>query len=207
MGAATKPEAGCVEKLITIQEILRARPQLPKATSRGRGWGGVTLDLHRPYYDCAESYAGLDHHLICYCPSGSAKLVQSRDGKIHESVISAGTSYLMPAGYDSKWQGDSGLSARLRIPVSLLAAAAEQVGGRSTCQFEIRNVFEVRDPAIEHLALTLLGELDLRSHPAQILIVDTVSTALAAHVLRRYGTFTTRRRCACGLWEIKSSGK
>jgi AraC family transcriptional regulator len=175
--------------LITIDEILHARPQLPKATTRERGWGGVTVDLHRPYFDCSESYPGLDHHVICYCPSGSSRLVQSPGGKVHEGVISAGMSFLMPAGYDSKWAGDSGLSARLRIPASLVAAAAEQVGARSTSQAEIRNVFQVRDPVVERMALTLLDEMDLQPHPAQVLIVDTVSTALAAHMLRRYNAF------------------
>ena len=189
MPAANGNEMFRREKLITIDEILHARPQRPKATTRERGWGGVTVDLHRPYADCSESYPGLDHHLICYCPSGSARLVQARGGAVHDGVISAGMSFLMPAGYDSHWEGNSGLSARLRIPVSLITAAAEQIGGRCASQVEIRNVFEMRDPLVERLALTLLGEMDLQPHPAQVLIVDGVSTALAVHILRRYNAF------------------
>jgi AraC family transcriptional regulator len=175
-------------KLISIDEILCARPQQPIATTRGRGWNGVTSDLHRPYYGCAESYPGLDHHLVCYCPAGSAKLIQTRAGVVHASVITAGTSYIMPAGYDSTWEGDSGLSARLRIPTSLVSAAAEQLG-RRTGQVEIRNVFQVRDPVIERLAQTLLVEMDRKAHPAQVLIVDAISMALVAHVLRSYNVF------------------
>ncbi|MFM0505291.1 helix-turn-helix domain-containing protein [Paraburkholderia caffeinilytica] len=175
-------------KLISIDEILTARPQQPIATTRARGWNGVTVDLHRPYFGCAESYAGLDHHLICYCPSGSAKLVQSRAGVVHKSVITAGTSYIMPAGYPSTWEGDSGLSARLRMPISLVASAAEQLG-RGNGQVEIRNVFQVLDPMIERLAQTLLVEIEKKAHPVQVLIVDAVSTALAAHMLRSYNAF------------------
>ncbi len=177
-------------KLISIDEILSARPQQPIATTRGRHWSGVTVDLHRPYFGCAESYAGLDHHLICYCPSGSAKLIQSRAGAVHAGVITAGTSYIMPAGYDSKWEGDSGLSARLRVPTSLVASAAEQLGRRKA-QVEIRNVFQARDPVIERLAQTLLIEMDREAHPVQVLIVDAVSTALVAHMLRSYNAFET----------------
>lgn len=180
--------------LITIDEILHARPQLPKATTRGRGWSGVTLDLHNPYFDCSESYSALDHHLICYCPSGRSRLVQARGGKVHDGVISAGMSYLMPAGYDSKWEGDSGLSARLRIPVSLVTAAAEEIGALNTSKVEIRNTFEALDPVVERLALMLLGEMNLQPHPAQILIVDAASTALAAHVLRRYNAFEASKQ-------------
>ncbi len=178
----------CRPKLISIDEILTARPQRPIATTRGRGWNGLTADLHRPYFGCAESYAGLDHHLIGYCPSGSAKLVQSRAGVVHESVITAGTSYIMPAGYESTWEGDSGLSARLRIPPSLVALAAEQLGRRKS-QVEIRNVFQARDPVIERLTQILLVELDRKAHPVQVLIVDAISTALVAHMLRAYNAF------------------
>ncbi|RFU49719.1 AraC family transcriptional regulator [Paraburkholderia sp. DHOC27] len=179
--------------LLSIDEILNARPQQPIATTRTRGWQGITVDLHRPYFGCAESYPGLDHHLICYCPSGSARLVQSRGGAVHRSVITAGTSYIMPAGYASSWEGDSGLSARLRVPVSLVASAAEQLN-RGTGQVEIRNVFQVHDPVIERLAQSMLVELERDAHPVQVLIVDALSTALAAHLLRSYDAF---ERVAC----------
>ncbi len=162
--AGIQPPFG--QKLISIDEILDARPQQPMSTTRKRGWNGVTVDLHRPYFNCAESHAGLDHHLICYCPSGSARLVQSRAGSVHDSVITAGVSLIMPAGYDSTWEGDSGLSARLRIPQSLIEAAAEQLGRRGT-QVEIRNVFHVHDPVIASLAQTMLSEMDMRPHPVQ----------------------------------------
>lgn len=178
-------------RLLSIEDMLHARAQLPKATTRGRNWGGVTLDLHPPYFKCAENYPGLDHHLITYCPSGSLRLIQARAGTVHDSVISTGMSFVMPSGYESTWEGDSTLSARLRVPTSLIAMAADQLGQRSTSQIEIRNVFEVRDHTIERLALTLIAEMDLKPHPAQALIVDSVSTAIAAHMLRCYNTFET----------------
>jgi AraC family transcriptional regulator len=178
------------QRLLSIDEILRARQQQPIATTRGRGWGGVTLDLHRPYFNCAESYAGLDHHLVCYCPSGNAKLTQSRGGARHTGVITAGSAYLMPAGYESAWEGDSGLSARLRVPTGLIAAAAEQLGPHEI-RVEIRNVFQTRDPVIERFAQALLAEMDMPAHPVQKLIADTISSALAAHLLRAYNTFGT----------------
>ncbi len=162
-----------------------ARPQRPVATTRGRGWRGVTLDLHRPYFNCAESHAGLDHHLVCYCPSGSARLIQRRAGIVHTAPITSGMSYIMPAGYESTWEGDSGLSARLRIPTGLVDQAAEHAGLLNH-RVEIRNVFQVRDPVIEHIVQTLLAELDRKVHPVQVLIVDSMSTALAAHMLRSY---------------------
>jgi AraC family transcriptional regulator len=175
-------------RLITIDEILHARPQQPVATTRGRGWKGVTVDIHRPYFGCSERYAGLDHHLIGYCPSGSARLVQTRDGKVHSGVVSAGTSYIMPAGCDSVWEGDSGHSVRMRVPPALIELAGAQVG-RKSVPVEIRNVFLERDPVIERLAQCLVAEIDMAAHPAQALVVDSISAALAAHMLRSYNAF------------------
>lgn len=176
-------------KLVSIDEILHVLSHKPTATTRERGWNGVTVDLYRPIYDCSESYPALDHHTICYCPSGSARLVQGREGMVHEGVISTGVSLIMPAGYDSTWEGDAAASARLRIPTSLIASAGEQIGRRNMSQIEVRNVFEVRDVMIERFALILLGELERVAHPTQALIVDAVSCALAAHLLRSYNAF------------------
>lgn len=172
---------------VSIDEIVNIKPRRPTATSRERGWSGVTVDLYRPRADFSQSYPALDHHLICYCPSGSGRLVQRRNGSVHEGMMSAGMSLVMPAGCDSIWEGSTASSARLRIPTSLVASAAEQSGSRSGA-IEIRNVFEARDAAIERMALLLLAELDHKPHPAQSLIVDHLSAALAAHIVRSYGT-------------------
>ncbi len=175
---------------ISIANALDVLSHRPKATSRTRAWSGLTLDLHRPLLDCSVRYAAFDHHLICYCPSGRGRLVQGRGGTIHESIISSGTTLLMPAGYESTWEGDAPASARLRIPTSLIDAAAAQIGSRATSTFEIRNVFSTRDSTIERLALILLSELDRPPHPAQALIADQISCALAGHMLRSYNVFS-----------------
>ena len=175
--------------LLSIDDILDARPQKPVTTTRERGWSGITLDLHRPYFNCSESYPGLDHHVICYHPSGGARLVQRRAGKVHEGVITAGMSLIMPAGCDSGWEGESGLSARLRIPTSLIDAAAAQTGARATTRVEIRNEFAVRDIVLERLAQAMLAEMELDRHPAQTLVVDSISMAIAAHMLGQYNNF------------------
>lgn len=176
-------------RLVTIDEIVHVLSHRPTATTRARDWAGVTVDMYAPLPNISERYPALDHHLICYCPTGNARLVQGRDGKVHESLISPGVSMLMPAGYDSLWEGHASATARLRIPTALIAAAGEQLGPRSASQFEIRNVFTTRDVVIGHIAQILTAELERKPHPAQALIVDCISTALAAHLLRSYNAF------------------
>lgn len=187
---------------ISIEEIINIKARRPTSTSRERGWGGITVDLYRPRKDFFQSYPALDHHLVCYCPSGRGRLIQRRKGVVHEGVISAGVSLLMPAGCDSTWEGDSAASARLRIPTSLISLASEQIGRREASSVEIRNVFEVRDPTIERMTLLLLAELEHKPHPAQPLIVDQIAVAFAAHILRSYSAFDV----ACQ-YELPSLGR
>ncbi|SDC87455.1 helix-turn-helix domain-containing protein [Paraburkholderia lycopersici] len=174
---------------VSIDDIVHVLSHRATATTRGREWTGVTVDMYAALPDVSERYPALDHHLICFCPYGSARLVQGRDGKIHESLVSAGVSMLMPAGHDSLWEGDASATARLRIPTALVESAAEQIGARSSSQVEIRNVFETRDTVIAYIARILMAELERQPHPAQLLIVDQVSNALAAHLLRNFNAF------------------
>jgi AraC family transcriptional regulator len=183
---------------ISIDEILHARPQMPMATTRGRGWGGVTVDVHRAYFGVEESYAPLDHHMVHLCRSGGQKLTQIRDGKTHTAVSKSGHSLIMPAGYSSAWEGDATPSARLRVPVSLVLAAAEQLGQQVVPRVEIRNVFETFDPVIDRLVQCFLAEMDLSPHPCQVLVVEALSAALAAHLVRGYNAMGVVKEDAGG---------
>lgn len=174
---------------ITIDSVLRALPVTPSMSTRQREWSGVTVDLYNPVPNCSATYSAFDHHALYYVPVGSARLVQGRDGVVHEAVISAGMSLIMPAGHDSSWDGDVPASARMRMPTALITAAAEEMGKRPASQVEIRNVFQMRDPLIERVALMFISELERRAHPAQVLIADALSCALAAHMVRSLNAF------------------
>lgn len=174
---------------LSIETVLKTLSDAPIATSRGRGWGGVTLDLHAHISDCSILSPAHDHHLVCYCPAGSGRIVQGRAGALHDGIFSAGMSLVMPAGCDSSWEGSAPASARIRVPDTLIAAAAEQLAQSGAARFEIRNVFERRDETIAHIARVLLHQLDQPAHAAQPFIAETLSCALAAHLLRSYNVF------------------
>jgi AraC family transcriptional regulator len=185
-GNAEMTQSRVQSEILSIEDILHALPDKPVATTRHRGWSGITVDI----YDFIPNYPSRvpahDHHLVCYCPSGSGRIVQRRGGESHSGTISAGMSLIIPAGYDSSWEGDAAPSARMRIPTALIASAAEEICPQRDTAFELRNVFETRDMLIERFALTIIGEIDRASHPAQVLLVETVSAALAAHLVRSF---------------------
>lgn len=177
------------KQLVSIAGILGLIPDRPVSTTRDRDWSGITLDVHKACRDYSVGTPGHDHHLICYCTSGSSRLLQRRGGIQHEGVMAAGMTLVLPAGQDSVWDGDAPASARMRIPTRLLDAAAEQLGSRATSRVEIRNIFEMRDSFIERIAWILATELERPSHPTQLLIAEVMSCALAAHMLRSYNVF------------------
>lgn len=184
-----RPGPASKRKVLSIDGILDHLPDRPVKTTRGRGWGGVTLDLHASAPTYFAATPARDHHLLCYCPRGRGRLVQRRAGAVHDGVISTGMSILAPAGHDSIWEGCAAKSARLRIPTALIAEAAAEIGMRAQATVEIVNVFATNDPLIESYALMLLDEIDHAPHPAQALIFETLSCALAAHLLQRYNAF------------------
>ncbi len=152
---------------LSIDQVLDHLPGTPVATTRGRGWSGATLDFYAPISHQFYAAPARDHHVIGYCWAGRGRLVQRRAGKTHDSVISSGMSILMPAGYDSEWEGNAASTARLRVPIELVGQASEELGARVRTRFEVLNVFQTRDPTIELLSKALVAELNSPAHPAQ----------------------------------------
>lgn len=172
---------------VTVGTALAELPDRPIASSRDRKHWSITLDVHAPDGDLQLTRGAYDHNLICYCPQGSGVFVQKRCGGRYEGVIRAGTSIIMPAGCESVWEGAVPMSARLRVPNSVLDDALSETHGAS--RFELVNRFEVRDPIIESIASILMLELGQPSHPAQRLVLDGLSAALAGHLLRSHNAF------------------
>jgi AraC family transcriptional regulator len=176
---------------VTVASVLEDLPDAPIATSRARDWGGVTLDLHAAVGDYHVETGAHDHHLICLCTKGSGRLIQRRDGSVHDSIIRAGTSIIMPSGMPSAWEGSAAMSARIRMSCQVLRNASLALGGNG--DIDLLNRFEIVDPTIERLASLMLIELEQPPHPAQAVILESISTALAAHLWRSHNGFAPRR--------------
>jgi AraC family transcriptional regulator len=187
------------ETLTTIEESLGYQPNKPVASSRGRLWAGITIDIHSAVPDLELDAPALDHHLVAYCPSGSGRLEQSRDGKTHESLVRAGSVIVVPAGYRCSWRGTAPPSIRMRVPREMVDRAAEETGIPVRRHAELTNVFHTRDPLISQLGQLFALELERLEHPAQALLVESASTILAAHLLRKYYAFDQNETWLRGL--------
>lgn len=158
----------------------------PDASSRGRDWDGVVVDLHKWKGAGRVSSPASDHDIIAMRVSGVTPLKQRRDGKTHRSVATRGNVTVHPRGMDSRWAWERpGAIVVIRLPQQLLIDAAES--GPNPSQTEIPNCFGGRDPFVEYIGLALAHEVEQPSHPAQLIISQSLSRALAHHMVHRFG--------------------
>jgi AraC family transcriptional regulator len=157
----------------------------PDASSRQRAWNGVVVDLHKWQRAGQVTSYATDHDIIAMRVSGVTPLVQRRDGKTHRSVATAGNVTVHPRGMDSTWAWERpGAIVVIRLPHKLLLDAAESDPHPS--QTELPNCFGGRDPFVEHIAMALAHEVEQPSHPAQLIISQSLSYALAHHMVHRF---------------------
>jgi AraC family transcriptional regulator len=172
----------------SLQEVRRDLASRPlRATSGSRSWHGVALDEYGGYRADGIFAPARDHHVLAI-PLGSSTWVrQERGGQAVGGPMHPGEAVLMPAGMDSRWDGE--LPARLRVsiePASLHRMAWElDIPGYDRAG--LVNHFALLDPSIVNLTSVFRAELRHRPHPGQDLIFDSVAVALIAHLLRCYG--------------------
>lgn len=116
--------------------------------------------------------------------------------KVHTGVLDcacdtrlhyrAGDVDIMPAGMLEQWEEFTpSTTLVVRLPNTILKDAAEQAGmGARMSGLEAR--FQFRDPQIEHLAWALNVER-ADAYPSGRIYSDLLGTALAIHLLGRYG--------------------
>jgi AraC family transcriptional regulator len=177
------------DSLLTIENSISYMNRAQIATSRGRGWNGVTFDLYGAVSNVELDVPPSDHHALAYCLQGSGRWWQRRGGRAHESIIQAGSVIVIAAGDSRSWRGTAPPSLRMRIPCKLLNDAAGEIGRTTSRSVELIDMFHTRDIFIGQLAPIFVSELERPPHPAQSLIVESASSLLAAHLLRHYDVF------------------
>lgn len=165
----------------------------PDATSAGRNWRGITVHWHDWQAGGEVQSPELDHDVIAMRTSGTVRLTQIRDGKTHVATVSAGNVSLHPRGIASRWMWDRpGAILVLRVPQPLLVEAVTAVSADSPRQVEMQSIFSLRDQFIEQLGLQLLRELNTPEHPSQAYIAQSLSDAIACHMVYRLNSRAVR---------------
>jgi len=172
--------------LISIEGALSNQLRPPLLTSRGRSWSGATVDLHELDEEVGFQAPAYDHHVVIMHCAGGGEIIQRRGGEVYKGDVSPGSIMILPAKTESYWSFARPLKKlKIRVPQELIADASTVIGSGPR-DVVLKNVFHARDPLIQRLGAILLEELERPDHPAQRLIAEGASCALAAHLVRSY---------------------
>ncbi len=143
------------------------------------------LTLTSEHKDPAEGdFPPLEQHFVYINLGAPSALWQERGGKALLRQQPPGDVLFMPAGQPSRWRWETPADAlKILIPPGLLRRVAGQAGGETP---ELVNSFGAADPRLLHLGLALRAEAETGGGNGS-LFAESLSTALAAHLLRQYG--------------------
>ena len=174
--------AGAIAGPAVIAGVLPA----PLESSRPRGWNGIVVERYRT--SGLNVVARSSAALVTVHLGPPVAMVQTRCNKADRRRITKGDITVTPPGKSKGWQhrGQADFIALWLAP-ALIRNTAAVAGEIRPERVEILDNFGTRDPQIEQLGLSLLAELECEGFGGR-LYVESLSSALAVHLLRRYSS-------------------
>jgi len=173
--------------LTTVEDARRqlsARPIF--ATMRGRAWHGVAIDELSSYSPRNLAVGPRDHYLLSINLDDTTYVRSERFGMIYEGAGRIGEAAIVPAGTDMKWDGTIPPHITIRFSPAALLEMASEVQRAGYREAAIGNHFRIRDASIRDIAALMRRELRRAPHPAQDVLVESLTIELLAHLLRGY---------------------
>jgi len=175
--------------LFNVEEARRQlmdRPLL--AASDIHRWAGIAVEECAGYTVEDLVSPARDHHVITLSLEDSPYVMQERCGKRFESPSRAGESIIMPAGHRVHFRGRFPAYIAMRLSPEKLDQANAEMRRLGSPRIELVNSFQAPDPVLKYIAQLFGQEMRQSFHPTQTLLVQSLATALAIHMLRRYST-------------------
>ncbi|USU10703.1 AraC family transcriptional regulator [Sphingomonadaceae bacterium OTU29THOMA1] len=152
----------------------------PDLSNRSRDWMGIVADLHWWHGPGEAMSLAPDHDIVAMRVAGTTPLTQRRDGKVDERSVAYGNVTVHPHGLDSHWSWTKpGAIMLMRFPPQLIGEVHRQTGDT----WDLPNRFGFRDAAIEHYIRLLDLELHGPDGPAKALRWQSLSLAVASHIV------------------------
>ena len=164
-------------------------PTQPILSSRGARWEGIALEAHSTP-PCDHPYHEHPTHFLQLQLRGPARFEWTVGGRTRSAVANPGTIFIIPRGsYDRvQWTSATDRIA-LALHPHLITHALEETDHLQ--DIELKYHFELTDPHIESLILALRADL-LEGSPAGRLYGESLATALAVYLQKRYAAVTPK---------------
>jgi AraC family transcriptional regulator len=164
----------------------RIRDPLPEPllSSRMRAWDGVSVNLYR--LGSRGNLASHSEHLVSLQLSDGSSLYQSRHGHASRRRMHVGDIIVTPAGAPKVWRRESeGTVLMIGLAPSFMESVIQRAIG--TCEGDAGLVdnYGTRDPQIQSVAMSLLGELEA-ARPGNGMFAQALGSQLAIHLWRHY---------------------
>ncbi|MEQ9640142.1 MAG: AraC family transcriptional regulator [Alphaproteobacteria bacterium] len=122
----------------------------------------------------------------------SARVKRRGDGLVQDADAGPGTVWLCPAGIREdriEIYGDIGETVHMYLPAAPLSLSALADVDVDPDNVRLRYEGGFRDPLIEQIGLSVLREMQDPA-PGSRLLIDTLSAALSAHIIRHYSNLS-----------------
>lgn len=158
----------------------------PAAHFKGGIWGGIAIDEVSGYEVANMAVGARDHHLLAINLGDRPYIRAERCGRVYESAGLLGEAAIVPAGEASTWDGSVPPHITVRVPPVAISHAASEVFGGGHGRGELANNFRIRDPFLANMAAIFSLEIARAPHPAQDLVMESLTAALLMHLFRGY---------------------
>jgi AraC family transcriptional regulator len=161
-------------------------------SSQQLGWKGILAEQYQSplNYSFEESVAALPAHWLSFHLSQPVLLNQKHDTLQHESIVQTGDLVLVPAGQATCWRAQSEDSPVSNLSIYLQPELIAQTAVSSDLnpdRIELMNYFSRSDPHMQHIAMTILAELQAGGIMGK-LYVESLTQVLVIHLLRHYSS-------------------
>ena len=178
-----------------------------KASSANRNWSQLLAERwsHRAGYLGTVKPAETE---IAILIDGKLKVHRRGDGRMQRTNAIPGTIWLCPAGIhedEIHLFGDIKEALHLYIPAKPLSDSALKEFDIDPNSLELQYEGGFQDEFIKQVASAVAAEMDSES-PISGLVIDTLQTALAAHLVKYYSNLSptkTKRTCKLGKLDKK----
>jgi AraC family transcriptional regulator len=155
-----------------------------RASSRGRSWTGFASSLYDTSGGLVEVPAALSYNVSMHV--GAPVFAACRcDGPIHKRLQTPGDIDIVPFGCAASWEDDGPTSMlSMRLSPALVRSVAESMR-LNPDRLYVEPQMQIKDPRLQLLGWAVKAELEAID-PFGRLYAESLGTAIAVHVLRRY---------------------
>ncbi len=166
--------------------ISKIFPCKPLLSSHKLGWNGIHVQHHlQPAWETPDS-CSLHHVIVLHHAEQTTKIERVMDGHHQTEQVIKGNIAIVPAHAQSRtnWNREGYFTLLFIEPISVAQIAYESV---DVDRIKIVPQFATPDPLIYQIGLSLKSELESNGICSR-LYIDSLFTALAVNVIRRYST-------------------